>query len=114
MKTLKEALFNKKNLEISNNKYGLTKSDLTGSFKGLPLGLVVRLLEEHEIWCKRRKHIDVDISTYFDTIKNLKDGINGMFDWNHTEAGHFFWRKVLMNKDFDLFFDKYPEYRKYN
>jgi len=36
------------------------------------------------------------------------------FEWIKTEAGPAFWNDVINDKDFNLFFEEYPEYRKYN
>ena len=102
MKTLKEALFNKKNLDKNYNSYNISKKDMKGDLKGFPIGVVVRMMEECEIQGNKPN------------IKAFQKDIFDGFTWDETEAGADFWRKVLRSKDFDIFFDKYPEYEKYN
>ena len=106
MKTLKEALlkeslFSKKNLDVVN-KYGISKKDMIGQLKGFPVGVVVRMMEEQEA-----QRGDAN-------IKQLQISRCGGFSWGKTEKGHIFWSDVLLEEDFDLFFEEYPEYKKYN
>lgn len=109
MKTLKEALFNKKNIENSkvDNKYGITEDDMIVGIEDFPLGVVVRMMEEQE---RQGNKADVKVFQGLNTTGKTKGG----FDWDETEADYSFWRKVLMSKDFDHFFKEYPEYEKYN
>ena len=48
MKTLKESLFSKNNLDKNRNPYGITKEDMIGDLTGFPVGIVVRMMEEQE------------------------------------------------------------------
>ena len=104
MKTLKEALFNKKNLDKNNNQYNISKKDMIGELKGFPVGLVVRMMEEQELQGNKP-----NIKVFQKYVMDANDG----FEWKGTEDGQGFWYKVI-NGDFTLFFEKYPEYEKYN
>ena len=98
------ALFSRKN--IRPNPYGLTEDDLKGDIKAVPMGVVVRMLDENEL-----QGYEVDVKEF------QKDILSG-FDWDKTEAGEDFWGCVLdydiKECDFELFFERYPEYARYN
>jgi len=40
---------------------------------------------------------------------NLSGKLAKGFDWNETKEDREFWLKVIKNKNFDVFFEKYPE-----
>lgn len=108
MKTLKEALINKKSIKhIIHNKYNITKYDLYGELKGFPIGVVVRMLEEQEEQGNKpdidvfRKRLDV---SFYD----------GGFNWGRADGEYDFWFAVIEDKKFDVFYEKYPEYKRYD
>lgn len=101
MKTLKEALFSKKNLRVQN-PFGLTEKDLIGEIEGFPMGVIVRVLEEQELQGKEPDITDLQLKR------------SSGFTWHYTQNGWNFWNSVMAKKDFNLFFKKYPEYEKYN
>ena len=105
MKTLKEALFNKKNLSKSNNPYGITKDDMIRNIKGFPVGVVVRMMEEQEAQGNKP---DVGVFQYDRRLASKG------FQWEETEGGQAFWDSVITMKKFKQFFEKYPEYERYN
>ena len=105
MKTLKEALFSRKN--IKSNPYGLTKADLKDDIKYVPMGVVVRMLEEQE---RQGNTPDIKVFQRFWAAGQHRRG----FDWEHTEAEGIFWELVLHKKNWDMFFERYPDYKKYN
>ena len=105
MKTLKEALFSRKN--ISSNPFGLTKDDLIGKIECFPIGVVVRMLEEQELQGNKP-----DVRVFQDSVSS--DGKHGGFDWEETYEDWNFWTKVLLGRKFELFFEIYPEYEMYN
>ena len=92
--------------------FGLTKDDLKGMLEGMPMGIVVRMLEEQE------KQGNFPVVKIFQkdifAERRLSDGSRGGFDWERTEAGFDFWSEVIEKENFNVFFEKYPEYRKYN
>lgn len=111
-KTLKDgrffkmALFSRKNIK-PQNPFGLTQDDLKGQIKYFPMGLVVRMLVEQQAQGNRP-----DVVVFQDA--SHASSINGGFDWYRTEADGDFWEHVIYNKDFDLFFNRYPDYERYN
>lgn len=108
MKPLKEAFINKNTIKnVSFNKFGLTKKDLVGDLKGFPIGLVVRMLEETEL-----QGNSPNVKVFQEYIN--ADDIGGGFDWDKTKAGYYFWETVLFDLNFDEFYNKYPEYKKYD
>lgn len=110
MKDLREALVTKKsikNIVIINNRFGITKKDLIGDISVFPLGVVVKMLEEQE---KQGNKPDVKV---FQTNK-LADNEHGGFYWDNTEDGDDFWYSIIEEDNFNIFYKKYPEYRKYD
>ena len=109
MKSLKEALITKKNINrvntISDNKYGITKKDMIDCIKGFPVGVVVRMMEEQE-----KQGNKPDITVFQELIDT--DKYHGAFNWRETEEGHIFWENILLGKDFDKFYKRYPKYKK--
>lgn len=106
MKTLKEALFNKKNLNSKISTYGIIQDDMIDDLEDFPVGVVVRMMEEQEL---QGNEPDVKVFQEDNTV----DKKHGGFDWNKTEAGFDFWDNVFYCNDFDLFFEKYPNYKRY-
>jgi hypothetical protein len=48
-----------------------------------------------------------DVSVFEDYRINCKD--NGGFNWNESPEDNDFWKTVIHNKKFDIFFEKYPK-----
>lgn len=110
MKDLREALVTKKsikNIVIINNRFGITKKDLIGDISVFPLGVVVKMLEEQE---KQGNKPDVKV---FQDSKSVGKKYNA-FDWDETEAGAKFWHAVIIYCEFDKFYKRYPEYKRYD
>lgn len=40
---------------------------------------------------------------------NIEDVFDGGFEWCETDDGDMFWNKVISQKNFDLFFKRYPK-----
>jgi len=95
----------KKDVEAyMKNPFELTKEDLVGTkLENYPMGVVVRMLEEQE-----KQGNEASISTV------RRDDTGGGFTWKFTVDGYMFWNKVINDKDFDLFFEEYPDYMRYN
>lgn len=76
--------------------YKVTEKDLIGDIKDFPIEVVQKMLERQvEQWNEE----DVQV---FQII-----AIGG-FDWSTSEEGLTFWKEVIRQKNFDLFFKKYP------
>ena len=89
--------------------FGLTKDDLSGKLAGFPMGVVVRMMEEQQ---KQGNKPDVSV---FQEREYYQIGYShGGFSWMKTEGGWDFWRDVLRDRKFNVFFEIYPEYEKYN
>jgi len=98
----------KKELEkIKPNPFGLTKKDLVGALSSVPMGVVVRMMEEQ---AAQGNKINIKV---FHKSKSMVAGFGG-FDWDRTEAGYEFWNIVLCWYEYEKFYEKYPEYKKYD
>lgn len=88
--------------EKVQNPFGFTEKDLVYGLKGFPMGVVVKMMEEAKL------HNDkVEIST-------LQTHPNGSFPWIDTKDGILFWADIINHHKFDKFFERYPDYKKYN
>jgi len=101
------AEFGKIQQDIHKNPFGLTKKDLDRQMSKVPMGIAVRMLEEQEM---QNNAADITIFCY----NCCSDKDEGGFNWKNTEQGTDFWKDVLGYYNFDVFFDRYPEYEKYN
>lgn len=70
--------------------------------EGFPTEVVEKMLERQ---VEQRNQRDV---TVFELAKRAGRGIKG-FCWEETVEGHYFWERVILHKDFDVFFEKYPK-----
>jgi hypothetical protein len=68
-----------------------------------------------EIKDKVKERVEEQSNVYTQETETLLNGnissdkSQGSFDWTETPEKHKFWSKVLTEKDFDLFFTKYPK-----
>ena len=69
---------------------------------GFPKEIITRMLDYQEEQGNPR-----DI-TVFET-RVAAEQCNKGFTWDKTKEGYFFWHEVIDNKDFDIFFEKYPK-----
>ena len=42
-------------------------------------------------------------------LMRLQCSNTGCFEWMNSNEGHHFWNQVIMRRNFDLFFQKYPK-----
>ena len=80
----------------------VTPSDITGSIKNFPIEVVKKMIEEQ---VNQGNEADV---TVFQEERGADKVLKG-FTWYHTEDGFSFWQDVIINRNFDLFFEKYPK-----
>lgn len=80
----------------------ITEKDLVGDIKDFPIEVVQRMVDEQ---VSQGNPADVSVFQQF----VLADDDKGGFFWVKTTDGEDFWHKVIANKNFDLFFDKYPK-----
>ena len=76
--------------------YKVKQSDLIGDIKDFPIEVVQKMLERQV----EQGHTE--------DIKAFQIIAIGGFDWSTSEEGHIFWNEVIRQKNFDLFFKKYP------
>ena len=110
MKPILEYLFSKKSdLDklSKTNRFHITEKDLIGDLEGFPVGVLVRMLKEAEIQGNKP---DVKV---FQSHKR-RDKERGGFDWDKTECGRLFWEDVINYGKFNVFYGKYPEYKRYD
>src|SRR5690554_1489884 len=71
-------------------------------FKNLPVEIQEKMLDEQERQGNPRN------AEVFE--KNTKAGaIVGGFYWTDSVEGHDFWEEILLDDNFDLFYEKYPK-----
>ena len=83
----------------------VTTKDLIGDLKDFPIEVVEKMLEH------QYKQIGkTDISIF---QKKRCEGTGGKgFSWPATIEGHYFWKRVIHDKNFDIFFERYPKVSK--
>lgn len=83
--------------------YIVQYSDLIGNISEFPIEIVQKMVErstEQEKWVD-----NIGMSTFQNHISSAG---SGGFNWGATSEGHVFWRGIIENRRFDLFFDLYP------
>ena len=77
-----------------------------GQLEGFPKEIVERMLE-----CQVEQGNEKDVSV-FETILDA-DRYFGGFTWRDTIEGSNWWSEVIDNKNFNMFFNKYPKTSQY-
>ena len=77
--------------------YKVKQRDLIGEVKDFPIEVVQKMLEEQV-----RQGYKANLTMF---QKGRDDG----FSWLDSPEGVDFWGRIIYNKDFDLFFKKYPK-----
>ena len=73
-----------------------------GQLDGFPKEIIAKMLEYQE---KQSNPRDI---TVFETIRVVGRSDKG-FEWNETQEDWDFWHEVIDEKNFNLFFEKYPK-----
>ena len=81
--------------------YKVKQEDLIGELCGFPIEVVQAMVDEQV-----RQGNKADVSA-FQYNRSLGGGTG--FDWFKTKEGVSFWREVIIEMNFDLFFEKYPK-----
>lgn len=97
------ALINKRNQDLAYdgwpNPYNLSKKDLQGWLKNVPLEILNLMLKEAK---KQRDE-------RYNLINLLKDRLRGAFDWWSSKESHEFWSDIE-DENYQVFYDRYtPE-----
>ena len=87
--------------------YKVKQRDLIGEVKDFPIEVVQKIAER-----QREQFVARNYKPSSRDIKFIQWCIDGDFDWRNSEEGNTFWSKVIHNKDFDLFFNRYPKTKK--
>ena len=85
--------------------YKVKQEDLIGDIEGFPIEVVQRMIERQ---VEQGNKADVSV---FQNRKSCSGGSGG-FEWCDTTERHDFWQKVILNRDFKIFFEKYPKENK--
>ena len=76
--------------------YKVTKNDLIGDLEGFPIEVVQKMLEEQV-----RQGYKANLTMF-------QEGRDDGFSWLDSPEGVDFWGRIIYEKNFDLFFKKYP------
>lgn len=82
--------------------YQVTEKDLVGELKGFPLEVVQKMVE-YQV----KQGNEANVEVFQDNV--WSSDVNGGFFWADTEEDSGFWHNIISNKNFDLFFEKYPK-----
>ena len=83
-------------------KYIVTADDLIGDIKGYPIEVAQKMVD-YQV----KQGNAPDVVTFQSNCLTSK--FYGGFDWDETDEGIAFWKSVIFDKNFDLFFQKYPK-----
>lgn len=90
------------NIVSDNEKKGKEMPPYGGEIADFPIEVVEKMLENQVLQGNPR-----DVSVF---EKRNVYGLRGFgFDWGTTDDGHYFWHDVILNKNFSLFFKRYPK-----
>lgn len=82
--------------------YKVKQEDLIGDLEGFPIEVVQAMVIEQE-----RQGYEANVSVF------QRDKTSGLtpkgFVWYKTKEKSHFWSEVIADKNFDLFFEKYPK-----
>jgi hypothetical protein len=84
------------------NEIKITEKDLMGEIKDFPIEVVRKMVEEQV-----RQGNKADVGVFQECAHKVKK--SGGFEWKETEYGFDFWNMVIIGKEFDEFFEKYPK-----
>jgi hypothetical protein len=84
---------------MDNNIYIVKHSDLIGQISDFPIEVVQKMVER-----QYAQNGSCDVSVF---QRNKDAGFNG-FCWANTPEGDLFWRQIINNKRWHIFFDEYP------
>ena len=79
--------------------YKVKEKDLIGELEGFPIKIVQKMVDYQVVQGNK-----ADVTLF----QNNPYGFVNAFDWNKTVEGYTFWKEVILDKDFAIFFYKYP------
>lgn len=86
--------------------YEVKPEDLIGKIKDFPIEIVQQMVNRQ---IEQGNPADIEIFQY---DKSAGKAVGG-FNWWSTREEHTFWARVISNKNFDIFFAKYPKVNVY-
>lgn len=89
-------------LHTEEEEFDLENYIPKGNLEGFPKEIIARMLD-----CQEEQGNPRDVTVF---EKQRDEGKNKRgFTWENTKEGNMFWSNVLTNKDFDIFFKRYPK-----
>lgn len=88
--------------DYQNKVYKVTEKDLKGDINDFPIEIVQRMVD-----CQVKQGNYPDVIVFQN--RNKTDLEHRGFAWSKTEEGLGFWDAVICEKNFNLFFQKYPK-----
>lgn len=83
--------------------YQVTEKDLVGDLVGFPVEVVQNMVERQV-----EQGNEADVKVFQGRASSDGDFLKG-FNWKDTEEGFDFWDEIILDKNFDLFLQKYPK-----
>ena len=83
----------------------VTQQDLIGDLKGFPIEVVEEMLKYQKQQTGKK-----DISVFQND--RCQDACDKGFRWSETTEGHYFWKTIIRDREFDIFFERYPKLSK--
>jgi len=93
-------LLNQKEINMIGNR--VEQSDLIGDIEGFPIEVVQKMVDE-----QIAQGTPMDISVFQNNKSSSCE--YGGFTWTNTPDGQRFWANIIVHKNFDMFFEKYPK-----
>ena len=92
----------KQDNQDNSQEFNLENYVPKGDLIGFPKEIIARMLD-----CQEEQGNKIDISVFEEN--KFYGKAEGGFDWNKTKEAELFWFKVITEKNFNLFFEKYPK-----
>lgn len=89
-------------LHTEGKEFDLENYTPKGQLEGFPKEIIAKMLDYQEKQGNKR-----NVSIFEKRI--VTGRFNEGFSWDKTQEGGVFWHKVINNKDFDFFFERYPK-----
>lgn len=83
-------------------RYIVKPEDLKCDIADLPIEVVQRMVD-----CQVEQGNKADVSVF--QLRKRTRFKDGGFDWDKTNEGYFVWLRIMLHKDFDLFFRHHPK-----
>lgn len=85
-----------------NTTYKVEQSDLIGAIADFPIEVVEKMIERQVEQVNKP-----DVKAFHRFASN--DAKGGGFTWENTIEGELFWDKVIGDRNFNVFFERYPK-----